>query len=252
MLIMKRTVCPCIPHDCKKKDRSHKKKCRLFECGCGWMGLGFGPGCGYDLDLHLPDLGFPCGLFGCNPCNLFGCPGTTPADRQGILGEDGYCLTDDGCEPCPPEICSGPACKVCPLTPPIYGNRMIVSIYTNGYRYRAVVAQSLDLRHPLHHLRRLRHQHQVLRQYLNQQELNRLRLLNDPRAARRSTKSGSRNGSCIALRTLRFHHSRPAYGKHRQPSYPLFVLQSSRLHSKYVLGQLWVILPRRRPPRQVH
>ncbi|KAH9872172.1 hypothetical protein IAQ61_005007 [Plenodomus lingam] len=100
-LIIKRPICPCVPHTCDKKSDNKKKKCKLFGCGCGWMGLSFGPGCsGIEVDITgiLP----PGGLFGENPCRFFGCPGSTP----GLIGNNGYCY-GPGCDPCPPEICSG-------------------------------------------------------------------------------------------------------------------------------------------------
>lgn len=119
--IFKRPVCPCVPKKCDKDGESDKDdpkvkpiptsrpkekrpECKLFGCGCGWMGLDFGPGCP-GLDFVIPS---PCGLFGCNPCIFFGCPGTQP---QGIVGYDGYC-PGGGCEPCPPELCSRPGCTV--------------------------------------------------------------------------------------------------------------------------------------------
>ncbi len=76
------------------------------------MGLDFGPGCETeDLVFKLPDLSFPCGLFGCSPCNFFGCPPNSQDNENGVLGFQGYCLVEGGCDPCPPEICSGPACE---------------------------------------------------------------------------------------------------------------------------------------------
>ncbi|KAI8932593.1 hypothetical protein NX059_010097 [Plenodomus lindquistii] len=100
-LAFKRPICPCIPHTCDKKTNNKKKKCKLFGCGCGWMGLAFGPGCpGPDFDITgiIP----PGGLFGENPCRFFGCPGNTP----GLIGSNGFCY-GPGCDTCPPEICSG-------------------------------------------------------------------------------------------------------------------------------------------------
>ncbi|USP80283.1 glycoside hydrolase family 18 protein [Curvularia clavata] len=125
--IFKRPVCPCVPKKCDKdgesdspsdSDRDDPKvkpsptsrpkgkrpECRLFGCGCGWMGLDFGPGCP-GLEFEIPS---PCGLFGCNPCVFFGCPGTQP---EGIVGYDGYC-PGGGCEPCPTELCSRPGCTI--------------------------------------------------------------------------------------------------------------------------------------------
>ncbi|EUC45648.1 glycoside hydrolase family 18 protein, partial [Bipolaris oryzae ATCC 44560] len=125
--MFKRPVCPCVPKKCdrdgesdspsdsdrddpkvKPKPTSRPKekdpKCKLFGCGCGWMGLSFGPGCpGLEIEITSP-----CGLFGCNPCVFFGCPGTQPS---GIVGYDGYC-PGGGCEPCPPELCSRPGCTI--------------------------------------------------------------------------------------------------------------------------------------------
>ncbi|EMD94710.1 glycoside hydrolase family 18 protein [Bipolaris maydis C5] len=125
--MFKRPVCPCVPKKCDKdgesdspsdSDRDDPKvkpkptsrpkeknpRCKLFGCGCGWMGLSFGPGCpGLEIEITSP-----CGLFGCNPCVFFGCPGTQPS---GIIGYDGYC-PGGGCEPCPPEICSRPGCTI--------------------------------------------------------------------------------------------------------------------------------------------
>ncbi|KAF2738965.1 hypothetical protein EJ04DRAFT_8073 [Polyplosphaeria fusca] len=49
------------------------KNCQMFGCGCGPLGLPFGPGCGSgSFDVSFP--GIPCGLFGCNGgCGFFGC-----------------------------------------------------------------------------------------------------------------------------------------------------------------------------------
>ncbi|EOA85186.1 glycoside hydrolase family 18 protein [Exserohilum turcica Et28A] len=126
-LITKRPICPCVPKKCDKdgesdspsdsdrddpkikpkptsRPKEKKPDCKLFGCGCGWMGIGFGPGCpGLEVDLTVP-----CGLFGCNPCTFFGCPGTQP---EGIVGYGGYC-PGKGCEPCPPELCSRPGCTL--------------------------------------------------------------------------------------------------------------------------------------------
>ncbi|RYN69571.1 hypothetical protein AA0118_g418 [Alternaria tenuissima] len=130
-LLFKRPVCPCIPTKCDKdgdsdspsdSDRDddkgpkpkptsypkpNKPECKLLGCGCGWMGLNYGPGCpGVDFELNIP-----CGLFGCSPCTFFGsCPG----DKQpvnAILGYGGYCR-GEGCSPCPPELCSRPGCTI--------------------------------------------------------------------------------------------------------------------------------------------
>ncbi|EUC37693.1 glycoside hydrolase family 18 protein [Bipolaris zeicola 26-R-13] len=125
--MFKRPVCPCVPKKCDKdgesdspsdSDRDDPKvkpkptsrpkeknpKCKFLGCGCGWMGLSFGPGCpGLEIEITSP-----CGLFGCNPCVFFGCPGTQPS---GLIGYDGYC-PGGGCEPCPPELCSRPGCTI--------------------------------------------------------------------------------------------------------------------------------------------
>ncbi|KAF1828493.1 hypothetical protein BDW02DRAFT_538096 [Decorospora gaudefroyi] len=112
-LIMKRPICPCVPVHCDKDSNKPKPtsipkeknpECKLFGCECGWMGLGFGPGCpGLEIDISNP-----CGLFGCNPCTFFGCAGTMP---KGIIGYDGYC-PGGGCDPCPPELCNRPGCTI--------------------------------------------------------------------------------------------------------------------------------------------
>src|SRR5689334_8564109 len=77
------------------------------------MGLPFGPGCeggGNKVDLNLPDMGFRCGLFGCDGgCGLFGCPGINGG--CGTIGCDGYCFIPGGCPKCPDAICKGPDCK---------------------------------------------------------------------------------------------------------------------------------------------
>ncbi|KAL6703942.1 hypothetical protein ACN47E_008880 [Coniothyrium glycines] len=119
-LIFKRPVCPCkkVVCDKKPKDPEHsttpnvngKKGCKMFGCGCGWMGLPFGPGCPEHL-IKVPWVD-PCGLFGCNPCGIFGCPpGIGPT--EGPLGFEGHCLVAGGCDPCPPEVCgTGPPCTI--------------------------------------------------------------------------------------------------------------------------------------------
>jgi len=100
---IKRPICPCIPRTCSKDDKGKKHgKCKLLGCGCGWMGLAFGPGCpGPEIDISsiLP----PNGLFGDNMCRFFGCPGNKD---PGIIGSNGFCF-GPGCDPCPAEICSG-------------------------------------------------------------------------------------------------------------------------------------------------
>ncbi|KZM28627.1 chitinase [Ascochyta rabiei] len=130
LAIFKRPICPCVPRTCTKgedKENKDKKKCKLFGCGCGWMGLPLGPGC-VDIQVDFPKI-FPFGVFGQNPCKWFGgCkpgpgpkPGPPPEDDNpndddfgdegcGPFGCRGYCYVEGGCEPCPREICGGPKC----------------------------------------------------------------------------------------------------------------------------------------------
>ncbi|KAJ4337253.1 hypothetical protein N0V95_008390, partial [Ascochyta clinopodiicola] len=132
LAIFKRPFCPCVPRTCTKgedKENKDNKKCKLFGCGCGWMGLPLGPGC-VDIKVDWPTI-FPWGVFGQNPCKWFGgCklppgvnppPGPPPEDDNpnnddfgeegcGPFGCRGYCYVEGGCEPCPSEICGGPKC----------------------------------------------------------------------------------------------------------------------------------------------
>ncbi|XPS75899.1 Chitinase [Ascochyta lentis] len=132
LAVFKRPICPCVPRTCTKgedKENKDKKKCKLFGCGCGWMGLPFGPGC-VDIHIDWPKI-FPWGFFGQNPCKWFGgCkfppgtkppPGPPPEDdnpNNDDFGDEGcgpfgcrsYCYNEGGCEPCPTEICGGPKC----------------------------------------------------------------------------------------------------------------------------------------------
>ncbi|KAH6644817.1 hypothetical protein C7974DRAFT_440410 [Boeremia exigua] len=142
-------MCPCLRKKCtrgekeEEKKKKKDKKCKLFGCGCGWMGLPIGGDCG-DVDLNIPlPIILPGGLFGPDPCKLVGgCPKATPTppinptppndnnppdvtppppppvndddnwgeEGCGILGCDGYCNVEGGCDWCPPEICGGPKC----------------------------------------------------------------------------------------------------------------------------------------------
>ncbi|KAF2621428.1 hypothetical protein BU25DRAFT_416096 [Macroventuria anomochaeta] len=108
LVLFKRPFCPCKVVTCKPDD-DEDDDCNLFGCGCGWMGLPFGPGC--DITSELPNI-FPLGLFGPNPCLFFGgCPpgvGPPNPDPCGPFGCNGYCNLPQGCDPCPPEICGGP------------------------------------------------------------------------------------------------------------------------------------------------
>ncbi|KAH4000096.1 hypothetical protein HBH98_070970 [Parastagonospora nodorum] len=86
--------------DKKIEEDKDGKKCKLLGCGCGWMGLPWGPGC------PSPDFPFPInifinifGLFP-DPCLFWGC-----GDKCGLLGCFGYCFGEEGCIECPKVMC---------------------------------------------------------------------------------------------------------------------------------------------------
>jgi hypothetical protein len=85
-----------------EKDKDGKPKCKLLGCGCGWMGLPWGPGCqGGSLNFPFP-LNIVIELVGLfpDPCFFWGCKGGC-----GILGCDGWCFGVEGCLECPKILC---------------------------------------------------------------------------------------------------------------------------------------------------
>ncbi|KAF1914807.1 hypothetical protein BDU57DRAFT_549890 [Ampelomyces quisqualis] len=92
----------------EKKD-GDDPKCKLLGCGCGWMGLPWGPGCeGGSFPFPINIVIDLFGLFP-DPCFFWGCNGGC-----GILGCDGWCFLQPGCTECPKILCPHGGPKIGP------------------------------------------------------------------------------------------------------------------------------------------
>ncbi|KAF2828249.1 glycoside hydrolase [Ophiobolus disseminans] len=97
----------------------HKKHCKLLGCGCGFMGLPWGP----VSDCESKGIKIPFfiniwieifGLFPV-PCLFWGCPGMS----CGLFGCGGWCFGMDECNECPKLLCPNVGPKIGPPPTPL-------------------------------------------------------------------------------------------------------------------------------------